>query len=114
MKSVKLSSGDLEIVSGRSSWVTERACVAQRIENSIRLDKGSWFLGPLSGIDWFAIYEAKAVSERMVRGNIERILKKDPEVTRIEFLTIGFDTQERKITVNFSVSTKYGSIEGEI
>ncbi len=114
MRTVKLSNGDLEIIAARTSWISERECAAQRIENSIRLDKGSWFLGPLSGIDWFAIYEAKAVSERMIRGNIERIVKKDSEVTGIVSLNIGFDAQERKISVSFSVATQYGSIEGNI
>lgn len=114
MKTVKLINGDVVIVGGKTAWLTGKECVAQRLTNALQLDKGSWFLGPMKGIDWFSIYDEKAVPERLVRGKVESVITADPEVTALESLVIEFDKAERKIMVGFKAATIYGIVEGSV
>jgi hypothetical protein len=114
MKTFQIIDGDLVMSGGRFFEITGAAACRQRIELSIRLDRESWFLNPDAGIDWWGIYDAKYVSDRLIRSEIERVLLADEEVTAIESLDISFDNDQRKITIKFKVSTIYGTISGAV
>ncbi|HPA72984.1 MAG TPA: hypothetical protein PKY31_11990 [Spirochaetota bacterium] len=114
MKTVKLIHGDVVIVGGKTAWLSGKECVAQRLANALQLDKGSWFLGPLKGIDWLSIYDEKAVPERLVRGKVESVIAADPEVTKLESMVVEFDKTEREIMVRFKAATIYGIVEGSV
>lgn len=114
MKTLLLQDGDLVISGGRFVWLYGIDACKQRLELSLRLDLGSWFLNPDAGVDWWGIYDAKYVSDRLIRSEVERVLNADPEVTGIESLDIGFDKATRKVTVSFELDTIYGKITGAI
>ncbi|HPI14508.1 MAG TPA: hypothetical protein PL135_07820 [Spirochaetota bacterium] len=114
MKTLLLQDGDLVISGGRFVWLYGRDACRQRLELSLRLDLGSWFLNPDAGVDWWGIYDAKYVSDRLVRSEVERVIKADPEVTALESLTIEFENKERKLRISFTVATIYGTVTGAI
>jgi len=114
MKTLQLIDGDLVVSGGRFVEISGASACRQRIELSIRLDQGSWFLNPDAGIDWWGIYDAKYVSDRLIRAEVERVLLADEEVTSIESLDVSFDNELRKITIKFKVATIYGSISGAV
>lgn len=110
MKTVKLTNRDLDLTGGKATLLTEQACCAQRLKNSIALDKGSWVLGPEGGIEWIEMMQQKTVSERLIRASVQSVLEKDSEVTGIAYVTINFTREERKLQIDFEVSTIYGTI----
>ena len=114
MKTVKMTEGDILIETGRTEWLEEKECVRQRLMHALKLDKGSWFLGPDGGINWFSIYQQKALSEKLIRSNVERILKADTEVSAVNYITLDYDNNERRLTVKFEVDTIYGTVGGNV
>jgi hypothetical protein len=114
MKTFQLIDGDRVISGGRFVELNGAAACRQRIELSLRLDLASWFLNPDAGIDWWGIYDAKYVSDRLIRSEIERVLLADEEVTAIESLDISFDNNQRKVTITFKVATIYGTVSGAV
>jgi len=106
MKTLLLQDGDLVISGGRFVWLYGRDACKQRLELS--------FLNPDAGVDWWGIYDAKYVSDRLVRSEVERVIKADPEVTALESLTIEFENKERKLRISFTVATIYGTVTGAI
>lgn len=110
MKTVKLSSRDLDLTGGKATVLTEKACCAQRLKNAIALDKGSWFLGPQGGIEWIEMLKQKTVSERLIRSGIQAVLENDEEVESIAYITINFNRDERKLLIEFEVNTIYGKV----
>lgn len=112
MKTLQILEGDLVIDSGAPVLLTGNEAVRQRLMNALRLDKGSWYFNPDRGIPWFEIYNKKSVSERLIRSNVERILKADAEVTNIVSLDVTFNRSLRKIEISFEVETKYGTTGG--
>jgi len=112
MKTLQMADGDIVFSNGSFVYISDSETIKQRLENTLRLDKGSWFFNPEIGIPWFEIYNKKAVSERLIRSHVERILKTDPEVTTINRLDISFDRKLRKISIIFEVETIYGPTTG--
>jgi hypothetical protein len=114
MKTFKLENGDRVISGGQVTMVNGRECLAQRLKNSIALDKGSWFLDTDKGIEWLDILGNKSVSARALYSKIRKILGEDSEVTAINSIEITTDRSTRELSVSFSVDSTYGEIEGTI
>ncbi len=114
MKTLKLVNGDLCYENDSFVLIDGKDAVRQRLINAIKLDKGSWFFDPDKGIPWFEIYNKKAVSERLIRSNIEKILKADSEVESVDSLVVSFDRATRMISVTFEVTTIYGKTGGSV
>ncbi|MBN2157930.1 MAG: hypothetical protein JW807_00940 [Spirochaetes bacterium] len=114
MKTLKIINGDLAYENGSFVYITGAECLRQRLELSLRLDQGSWFLNPDAGIDWWSIYDSKYVSDRLIRAEVERVLLADEEVTAITGLNIVYDKEDRKINITFRVMSVYGEVTGEI
>lgn len=112
MKTLQMVNGDLVFSNSSFVYISDSEAIKQRLENALRLDRGSWFFNPEIGIPWLEIYNKKAVSERLIRSHIERILKSDPEVSAINRIDISFDRKLRKIEVVFEVETIYGPTTG--
>ena len=114
MKTFKLINGDRVIVNGQAVVIQDGECLAQRLQNAIRLDKGSWFLNIDKGIEWMDIFGNKSVSARAIYTRIMNILKKDTEVTSVNSINITSDRSERTMSVTFSVNSKYGEVSGTV
>lgn len=114
MKTFKLVNGDRVIENGQAVIIESGECLAQRLQNSIRLDKGSWFLDTDKGIEWIDIFGNKSVSARAIYTRIMNILKKDKEVTSVNSINITSDRSERTMLVTFSVNSIYGEVSGTV
>lgn len=114
MKAFKIQNKDFILTTGRTETVEDRECLCQRLEHRLKLDNKSWYLGPEEGMPWFEIYNAKEISDRMVRANVEKILKADSEVIEIQSIEIEFSRPERHISLSFMVESIYGIVEGEV
>lgn len=112
MKTFKLENGDRIITGGSATIISGGDCLAQRLKNAIRLDKGSWFLDTDKGIEWMDILGNKSVSERAIYTRIRNILNNDDEVSSINSIEITADRSERSMSVTFSVNSIYGEVTG--
>lgn len=112
MKTFKLVNGDRVITNGQAVVIDRGECLAQRLQNAIRLDKGSWFLDTGKGIEWMDIFGNKSVSARAIYTRIRNILKSDSEVSSINNISITNDRSERTISITFSVNSIYGEVKG--
>jgi len=115
MKTFQLDeNGDRIITGGRVAMITGKECVAQRLKNSIRLDKGSWFLDTDKGIEWPDILGYKSVSTRVIYSRVLNILKSDSEVSSVNSIDITADRSERALSITFSVNSIYGEVSGKV
>lgn len=115
MKAFKLdTNGDRIIENGKAVIVTAGECLAQRLTNAIRLDKGSWFLDTDLGIEWFDILGEKTISTRAVYSRIKNILLADSEVDSIVNIDLSMNNKTRTMTVSFTVTSIYGEITGDV
>ncbi len=108
------ANGDRIITSGSAVMVSDGNCLAQRLQNAIRLDKGSWFLDTDKGIEWMEILQYKSVSKRAIYSRILNILQSDSEVKAVESIKITADRSERTMTVDFKVDSIYGEVSGTV
>lgn len=106
--------GDRIITGGQVSIITDGECLAQRLRNSIRLDKGSWFLDTDKGVEWFDILGYKSVSTRVIYSRILSLLKNDPEVLSVNSINITAERPGRIMSISFSVNSIYGEVSGTI
>ena len=114
MKTFKLVNGDRCIIGGQAVMITDAECLAQRLKNAIRLERGSWFLGVDKGIEWFAILGYKTIARRVIYSRIQNILKNDPEVLSTNYINISVDRERRAMNIEFSVNSKFGEVEDSI
>ena len=112
MKTFKLINKDTVFDKGRTVMVEEAECLAQRLGNAIKLDRGSWFLDIDKGVEWLDILGNKPVSVRLLYFRINNILKNDSEVTTVNLIDISIDRENRKLLIEFSVNSIYGQVEG--
>ncbi len=113
MKTFQLDeNGDRIIKNGQAVMISGKECLAQRLKNSIRLDKGSWFLDTDKGIEWPDILGYKSVSTRVIYSRVLNILKNDSEVSSVNSIDITADRSERGMTITFSVNSIYGEVTG--
>lgn len=106
--------GDRVITGGQAVMISDKKCLAQRLCNAIRLDKGSWFLDTDKGIEWIDILGNKTISTRVIYSRILKILKSDSEVSSVNSIDITADRSERSMTVTFSVNSIYGEVSGTV
>ena len=113
MKACKLLDKDIVIEKGRIAMVEDAECLSQRLGNAIKLDRGSWFLAPDKGVEWFDLLSTKPVSVRWLYFRINSILKNDSEVTAVNYIDISIDREKRRMKIDFSVNSIYGIVTGE-
>ncbi|AOP33414.1 hypothetical protein A0128_05880 [Leptospira tipperaryensis] len=114
MKGFKIENGDIVKVKGRSVVLEDLEYYAQRIKHAIRLSLGESVYEPLTGMDWFTIFSTKIPRERVVI-EIKKILLKDPETISIEKIeVIETNDSSRKIYIQYSANTKFGTVVEEI
>lgn len=114
MKTFKLEQGDRVITNGRAEVISDGECLAQRLQNAIRLDKDSWFLSPGKGTEWLEIFGNKSVSARAIYTRIKNIIEADSEVTSINSIDVSNNRADRSLSVTFSVNSIYGKVEGTV
>lgn len=115
MKTFQLDeNGDRIITGGQIVMITDKECLAQRLKNSIRLNKYSWFLDTDKGIEWPDILGFKSVSTRVIYSRVLNILESDSEVSSVNSIDITADRSERAMSITFSVNSIYGEVTGTV
>ena len=114
MKTFKLKNKDRDISGGQTVMINDAECLAQRLENAIRLDRGSWFLDVDKGIEWFTILGYKTISRRVIYSRIQNIFKNDSEVTSTNYININIDRQKRTMNIEFSINSKFGEVKDTV
>ena len=114
MKTFKTENGDIILTNGQAVIISNGDCLAQRLENAIKMDKGSWFLNTDKGIEWMDILGNKSVSFRAIYTRIRKILGSDEEVSSINSIEISADRETRLMSVTFSVNSIYGEVTGTV
>ncbi len=106
--------GDRILVDGVFQTVSGKGCVAQRLNNAIKWHENTWFLNTEKGFPWLDFLQSKNNNFKILNSYITEILNSDPEVLRVNFVNSIYNNGERKLQIDFSVSTVYGKIEREI
>ena len=83
--------------------------VAQRISTRLKLLLGEWFLDTGAGVPWFDQILIKNPNRAIVQGVLKRAILQTPKVNDLIRFDISEDSVNRKIVVNFTVTTNDGS-----
>lgn len=114
MKSMLYQNGTPVRKNGRFIYVEEKECVKQRLITALKLWKNEWFLLTGNAIDWYSLLQGKPASDRKIRVAVADILNADSEVSRVESISITYDRDARKLSIDFSVQTLYGTVGGTV
>ena len=114
MRSMMYQNGNPVRKNGRFVYIEEKECVKQRLIIALKLWKNEWFLYTGKAIDWHSLLQDKPASDRKIRVEVTAILSQDSEVSSVESVSISYDGKLRKITIEFSVQTLYGTVGGTV
>lgn len=114
MISHQVKDRDFVMENGTFVTIQNGACMAQRLNHELKLDKGTWFFDTSKGFPWFEICQKKEVSSRLVDSNTRSILSADDEVTGINSIDVSLDRETRDLTLDFNVSSEYGDVEDSL
>ena len=98
-----VSGYDLVLVSGMD-------LIRQRIKQRILAVLGEWFLDTTIGLPWFQELAKKGISEQRVRSLLTLQIVQTEGVEKLIELSLDFDSQKRKLLVNFKARTIEGLI----
>lgn len=114
MKGFKIEGGDMVRTNGQSFVLEGLEYYAQRIKHAIRLSLGESSYEPLTGLDWFTIFSTKVPRNRVMI-EIRKVILKDPETISVERIEVKeTDDSNRKMYIQYSANTKFGTVVGEI
>lgn len=102
--------GDLELTSGDVSLTTGSDSIDQHIRSNIRAFRGEWFLNLDDGVPYFQEVFKKNQSPAVVDAIFKEAILKTTGVIELTEFEINYDTDKRKLILDFSVNT----VEGEI
>lgn len=96
---------NLVIENGDFVLVKDADEIAQSLRIRLRMALGNWFLDNRLGVDYFGIILKKGYSLSQIERELKRVIKETIGVTGIT--SYKQLVQDRKLTVNFTVSTVY-------
>lgn len=100
---LKLARFDLQIVNGMNA-------TKQRIKILLKSFLEEWFLDITNGIPYYEEIFRKRPDGREVENLIKVAIKSVPGVLEILSFDLSYDNAERRLTIDFSVSTEDGII----
>ena len=89
-------------------YVDQPEAVAQVVKTRLKLVLGAWYLDVTDGMDWYG----KVLGERTAAtrdATIRARVLTSPGVTEIDGYNSVFDPNKRAFSVNFGLTTQYGS-----
>ncbi|AYV56956.1 DUF2634 domain-containing protein [Leptospira kmetyi] len=114
MKGIKIENGDVVRFRGKPVILENAEYYSQRIKHAIRLSLGESVYEPLVGLDWFTVFSTKIPRERVLV-EIRKILIKDPETVSVNNIEIvESNDSERRIHIQFSANTIFGTVTEEV
>lgn len=114
MKGIKIENGDVVRFQGKPVVLEDADYYSQRIKHAISLSLGESVYEPLVGLDWYTVFSTKIPRERVLI-EISKILIKDPETVSVDNIEIvESNDSKRRIYIQFSANTIYGTVTGEV
>lgn len=115
MSDIKLNvaSGDLELEGGDLAITEGKDAIEQHIRSNLRAFKGEWFLNLDVGIPYYQEVFRKHQSPVVVDAIFKDAILKSTGVIELTEFDIKFDTETRKLIMNFSVITSDGEVNFE-
>ncbi len=111
LQCIKLVDNDWDIVGGRTVILTDKAALAQRLQNKLTLWLGEWYQDTTQGIDWIGILNLPMFQQRRLNAVIIEVLLGDPDVQSVIKVSSTIDT-DQDITVTYNVQSTFGTITG--
>lgn len=99
-----IKNGDIIIIDGAEA-------VRQKLELSLTLWYGEWFLDTEKGMPYLTDVLGKQMLLTSVIAVIKMKIMEVEGITKIEKFLYEFDRKNRKLNIDFSVLTEYGIIE---
>lgn len=113
IKTVKVVDGDFSFVDDGLEVLTGADALAQIIKNRLSLWLGEWFATPLSGIDYFGLFNQSSFLEDRARIIFTNAILGDSRITKITKMDITLNNQ-RELTIDFVAESTEGLIEGSV
>ena len=92
--------GDLPATGALHTSRTKLA--AQRIEQSLNLWLGEWFMDEAKGVPWAAWMEASGAPTVAIQAFVRRLVAGVPDVTRVESVVVTLDEATRRVLITIS------------
>lgn len=110
VRTLKVTSKDLEFASGKLTQLTGIDALVQIIRNRLTMWAGENFCMPDSGIDYIGLHNLdKNISiEKRARKIFRDAILADARIVKLKTLTISFNNSTRKLAVEFSAETTSG------
>ena len=100
------SEGDIILVNGDLSQVTDDEAIGQAVRIALRAIKGEWFLNTEFGLDHDVIFR-RPYSIPRIRREIRRVVFSIPGVVAMGNFQAGFDqTTQRQLNFSFVLKTE--------
>ncbi len=108
MASLKISGTSLAKSNGSLVIVTGTEEIAQKVQVSLQLVFGEWFLNTAEGIPYFEQIFVKNPSPGKITSIFRRAILAVPGMASIQSLTVDFDRTTRTVAVRFFGTTVSG------
>jgi hypothetical protein len=106
------STGDWTFGSGLNNYLSGVAAVSQLIQTRLNSYLGNCFFDATAGIDWFNFLGSK--NELALQLAISSTILNTENVTAIVSVTSSLNDETRAYSVQYIVSTVYGTVEGSV
>lgn len=105
--------GDLLFEGGDLVFTSGEEAIKQDIRARLLFFRGEWFMDEDIGLPYFTDILVKSPNFLVINSVIRTELENTPGVNEVKSLELTFDSNLRKLTVTWSVSTDVGEI-GEV
>lgn len=110
---INVTTGDIDLTEGDFSLVTEKDAIEQHLRSNLRGFRGEWFLNIEDGIPYYQDVFRKNQSPVVIDAIFKEAILKTTGVIELTEFDIKFDTETRKLILNFAVTTAEGDISFE-
>ncbi|WP_367898832.1 hypothetical protein AB3N61_06655 [Leptospira sp. WS58.C1] len=125
MKTLKIENNDLVYTKsqgandlspnrGRLVMLEGIDALRQILGNRLKMFLGEWYLAPNEGVDWLNLVDQKIFFRPGFLAEIRQAILKEPAVTNILSLDADFDPKARKVTIQFKVESKFGTLSNSV
>jgi hypothetical protein len=111
---IDAETGDLVIEDGDFVWVSGLDAIEQDIRTALLMFQGEWFLDLTAGIPYHQSILGQKTPLPVVREIFRQQLLAIPGVLEVLTIEASFNSQTRRLTVTWKVSTDLGELTGEL
>jgi len=102
---------DIDLTNNVVSMVTGVEEIRQLLKQRLQLFYGEWFLDQSKGVPYFQTIMQKNVSRDTISAIFKKTITETPGVLNITKFDFSYDNLNRRMTINFGVTTQSGNID---